>query len=579
MRFPFRKKPTVRRRMRPTPVRTRNRRNAPAGTPAWRVQTLLGLMLLGFAGLAWQIIGLQLKQQRLLQSEGLARHVRVLDLPAERGRIFDRHGNILSNSTPVYALTANPRIFCPERERWPALERALDISGETLDKACQRHADGYFMFIRRQVVPQIAEAVEALGLPGLSLEREYRRYYPNSPVGAHLLGFTNIDGVGQEGVELYFDQHLKGAPGRQRVLKDLRGRAVELVELVEPVRPGRDLTLSIDQRVQALASTYLEEALRRHEASSGSVIVLGVPSGELLALVSLPRFNPNNRNSITPENLRNRVLTDPIEPGSIVKPLVVAAAIESGGFELDSSFDTGPGKFKIGGYTISDVQDYGELSLAEVLIKSSNVGTAQLALELPFEVMAEVFEKAGLGQAALDLPGEYRGRVPRREYPIERASFAYGYGVSASALQLARAYTVFATDGRLLDLTLEKQPPGHRAAGHRVLRPETVQALRPVLELAASAKGTASRAPVPRYRIGGKTGTTRKLVNGRYDARRYRASFAGIAPLENPRFVILVMVDDPRGGRYYGGDVAAPVFSALAADLLRLSNIPPARDI
>lgn len=555
------------------------RRRVVQGSPTWRVHMLLSLVLLGFIGLAWQVVDLQLKQQRLLQSEGQARHVRVLTVPAERGRIFDRNGQILSNSTPVYALTADPRTFCPERERWPALEKMLDITTKALDKTCERQAGGHFMFIRRQVVPQIAEAALALDLPGLALQREYRRYYPNSPIGAHLLGFTNIDGVGQEGIELYFDRHLKGASGRQRVLKDLRGRAVELVELVEPMRPGRDLELSIDQRVQALASTYLEEAVRRHEAKSGSVIVLGVPSGELLASVSLPRFNPNNRNSITPDNLRNRVLTDPIEPGSIVKPLVVAAAIESGAFELASVFDTHPGRIKIGGHTVSDTHDYGELSLAEVLIKSSNVGTAQLALELPFETMAEVFERAGLGEAALDLPGEYRGEIPHRERPIERASFAYGYGVSASALQLARAYTVFATDGRLLDLTLEKQPIGHRAAGRRVLRPDTVRAMRPVLEAAASSEGTASRAPVPRYRIGGKTGTTHKLIDGRYDRERYRASFVGIAPLEDPRFVILVLVDDPRGKRYYGGDVAAPVFSALAADLMRLNNIPPARGI
>lgn len=545
--------------------------------PVWRRHLMLTAMLSVFALLGGRVVHLQLTEHDRLQAQGNARHLGVLTVMPARGRILDRNGQVLAVSTPVGSLWAEPALFCAARARaqWKPLLALVKVGEKQLRGACEKHKKSDFMYLKRRLPPMLAERVRALSIPGVGVQREYKRYYPGGPAGAHLVGFTDVDDVGQEGLESAYQSHLGGRAGRVRALKDRTGNYVERVESIRQVRHGRELVISLDQRIQSLASDHLERAVRKHRATGGSVVVLAVPSGEILAMVNSPQFNPNDRSTMTGGAFRNRSVTDLLEPGSTAKTFTVAMALESGKVDAATIIDTAPGHYRVGGHTIRDVHDYGALSVADVIVRSSNVGISKIALAFPYDDLYDALSGVGFGRRAVNLPGEAAGTLKRRERPIEHATLSYGYGLSVTPLQLARAYTVFATDGVLLPVTLEPKAPGYRAAGTRVFSRQTVRAIRPMLERAVGVEGTARKARIPRYRVGGKTGTIHKLINGAYHDKRYLSAFAGLAPITDPRFVMVVTVDDPRGGLYYGGDVAAPVFAALMKDLMRLYNIKP----
>lgn len=543
--------------------------------PIWRQHFLFCGLLSAFLMLGMRVVQLQTVEYERLRAQGDARHLRELTVQPERGRILDRHGQVLAVSTPVDSLWAEPSVFCAAQTQWEPMLDLVKVSHDRLQVKCEKQKHSGFMYIKRRLRPKLTKQVMQLAIPGVQIQREYRRYYPGGPAGAHLLGFSNVDDVGQEGLESVYNSRLSGVPGKIRVLKDRQGNYVELVESIQQVRHGEELSISIDQRIQSLASEYLEAALKKYEASSGSVVVLGIPSGEILAMVNSPQFNPNDRSTITGGTFRNRSVTDVFEPGSTVKPFSVAMAIESGEMTADSIVDTAPGYYQIGDHTIKDLSNYGAISVSDVVIRSSNVGIAKIALSLPYDDLFNTLSQVGFGVRAIDLPGETPGMLKKRTHKIEHAALAYGYGFSVTPIQLARAYSVFATDGVLLPVTLERKPDGYRAKGVRVFNEDTVYTMRAMLEQAVSPRGTAAKARISRYRVGGKTGTSHKLLDGSYENERYLSAFAGIGPLTDPKFVIAVTVDDPRGKYYFGGDVAAPVFSKLMNDLMRLYNIEP----
>lgn len=543
--------------------------------PIWRQYVVMAALFGCAFVIVMRVIQIQTVEQRHLQAQGDARYLRQIVVPPERGKILDRNGQVLAVSTPVESLSAEPAVFCAARDQWSPMSRLLDIKTTALAARCQQKAKANFMYIKRRLPPALVEQVMAMHIPGLELQREYRRYYPGGPVGAHLIGFTDVDDVGQEGLERHYNQTLQGRPGRKRVLKDLAGNYVESVESIQRVQPGADLMISIDQRVQSLASNYLEQAVKQHNASGGSVVVLSIPSGEIISMVNSPQFNPNDRATMKKGVFRNKAVTDVFEPGSTAKPFTVGMVLDSGQVGVNAMVDTAPGYYQIGGSTIYDIHNHGEISVFDVIVRSSNIGSAKLALAFPFEKLFKTFRSTGFGQQAANLPGEVSGSLVKRTQPIEHATLAYGYGLSVTLLQLARAYTAFATDGEILPVTLRPQPDGFRAAGRPVFSQSTVTAMRAMMERAATSAGTADKARIAGYRVGGKTGTTHKLVAGNYNNKRYVALFAGIAPITAPRFVMVVSIDDPRGKYYYGGDVAAPVFADLMKDLMRLYNVRP----
>ncbi|MGI9309919.1 MAG: peptidoglycan D,D-transpeptidase FtsI family protein [bacterium] len=549
----------------------------PPAPPVWRRRLVLGVMLSLFALLGARVVHLQVVQHPHLQQQGDARYLRELVVPPARGRILDRNGQVLTMSTPVDSLWAESAVFCAAQPQWKPMLGLIKTTAAQLRARCERRKSADFMYIERRLPPMLAQRVLQLAIPGVEIQREYKRYYPGGPAGAHLVGFTDVDDAGQEGLERAYQAQLSGAPGRFLALKDRVGNYVESVESIQPVRHGSDLVISIDQRVQSLATDYLERAVRAHRAAGGSVVVLAVPSGEIIGMVNSPQFNPNDRSTLRDGRFRNRSVTDVIEPGSTVKPFTIAMALERGALQADSIIDTAPGSYRVGAHTIHDVHDYGAIPVSEVIVRSSNIGAAKIALALPYDDLFDTFARLGFGRRAGNLPGETEGSLPRRGRPVEHATLSYGYGLAVTPLQLARAYTALATDGELLPVTLTRHAPGYRAAGARVFSAATARAMRPMLERAASPEGTARKARIPRYRIGGKTGTTHKLIDGAYQDRRYVSAFAGLAPLSAPKFVVVVVVDDPRGLLYYGGDVAAPVFAALTEDLMRLYNIKPDR--
>ncbi|RMD77845.1 MAG: penicillin-binding protein 2 [Gammaproteobacteria bacterium] len=550
--------------------------------PAGRRRLLLGLLGLAAAALAWRVVDLQLSERGFLQGQGEARTVRVVALPAVRGMITDRRGEPLAVSTPVDSVWADPRrlLEAAGAVPWGALGRALGEDAERLRRRVRGHAGRAFVYLRRHLPPEQAQRVLALGIPGVGVRREYRRYYPTGEVSAHVLGFTDIDDVGQEGLELAYDRWLRGRPGSMRVIKDRLGRVVEVVEQLREPRPGRDLHLSLDRRLQYLAYRELKAAVRRHRARGGSVVLLDVGTGEVLAMANQPGFNPNSREGLRAglrgAALRNRAVTDVFEPGSTVKPFTVAAALASGRFRPDSPVDTRPGWWRIGGYTVRDVRNHGLIDLRRVVVLSSNVGAGKVALALPPRALWEAFARVGLGRPpGSGFPGEAPGRLPdpARWYPVERASFAYGYGLAVSALQLARAYACLAAGGVLRPvslLRLDRPPPGRR-----VMDPGVARQVTAMLEEAVR-EGTGRAARVRGYRVAGKTGTARKLApGGGYARDRYRALFAGFAPASHPRLALVVVVDEPQEGGYYGGQVAAPVFARIMAGALRLLDVAP----
>lgn len=547
----------------------------PLATPL-RARMVLVFLAALLALMAGRAIYLQAWNADYLKAQGNARYLRMASDSSHRGMILDRNGEPLAISTPVDSVWAQPAEFAGAREQWPALARVLGVPLRELATLVTRHAGREFMYIKRQVTPDEAERVTALNLPGVGLLREYRRYYPAGAVAGHVVGFTNIDDRGQEGVELAYDKWLRGEPGRVRVLKDRFGHVVETVENVSLPEPGRDLVLSLDRRIQYLAYRELKAALESHHAQAASAIVLDTRSGEVLAMVNVPGFNPNSRNGLSGELFRNRTVTDVFEPGSTIKPFTVAMALESGRFKPDTPIDTGPGFLQVGSNTVRDVHNYGRLTVSQVLEKSSNVGASKIALATSKQELWSMFQRVGFGSTTgSGLPGEVSGRLnpPQRWVPIDHASAAYGYGVSMTLMQLARAYSAIANDGVLMPVTLVKsdQP----AAGQRVMSATVAHQVRAMLELAVSRDGTGAAAQVASYRVAGKTGTARKLGSNGYTDNSYIASFAGFAPATDPRLLMVVMVDDPTSGGYYGGQIAAPVFGKVMAGAMRLLDIPP----
>ncbi len=541
--------------------------------PVWRARLVLIVLAAAFAVLAARALHLQALEDEFLQGKGDARYSRVIQVAATRGRILDRHGDALAVSTPVksiWAIPADVEATSAERRRVATL---LGLDARELNKRLDESA-GDFAYLKRQVSPDTADAIAALGLKGIHQHREFRRYYPGAEVTAHVIGFTGVDDAGQEGIELAFHQHLAGKPGSRRVLKDRLGRIFEDVESIRSAQDGRDLTLALDGKLQSLAFGALKAAVEQHRAKAGALVALDVRSGEIVALVNVPSFNPNNRARLTGAQLRNRVITDLFEPGSTLKPFTVALALETGQVTPATQVATAPGRLTLARHTIRDVHPQPVLTVAEILQKSSNVGAAKLALALPSEAMWQLYQRVGFGQGPqLGFPGAAAGKLRdhRTWRPIEKATMAYGHGISVSLVQLARAYTVFARDGELVPLTLVKSDAV--ASGERVLSVETARAVRSMLELAVQPGGTGPRARIMGWRVAGKTGTAHKLENGAYAADKYLSSFVGFAPASAPRLVIAVMIDEP-AGQHYGGAVAAPVFAQVMQGALRLLNVP-----
>jgi cell division protein FtsI (penicillin-binding protein 3) len=542
--------------------------------PVWRARVVLIALGAGFAVLAARAMWLQAMETDFLQEKGEARYARVMEIAATRGRVLDRNGEALAVSTPVKSVWAIPGdVDAGDRER-RKLASLLAMQKIELDK---RLGDGSrdFVYLKRQIAPETAAAVQQLGLKGIHEHVEYRRYYPGGEVTAHVIGFTGVDDSGQEGIELAHQDTLGGKAGSRRVIRDRLGRIVEDVQSIRAAQDGSDFTLSIDSKIQSLAFGALKSALERHRAKAGAVIVVDVRTGEVLALANMPSYNPNNRARLTGAQLRNRVITDLFEPGSTLKPFTVALALETGKITPRTVVETGSGRLTMAQYTIRDVHPAGAQSVAQVLARSSNVGMAKIALSLPRESMHDFFRRVGFGTAPeLGFPGAAAGRLrPYKSWrPIEQATLGYGMGMSLSLAQLARAYTVFARDGELVPLTLVKT--GTAVSGEKVLSAETARAVRGMLELAVQPGATGPRARVMGWRVAGKTGTAHKQENGAYAPDKYLSSFVGLAPVSAPRLVVAVMLDEPSAGQHYGGAVAAPVFSQVMQGALRLLNVP-----
>lgn len=547
----------------------------PMTLPTWRLRTMLLLLLSAFAVLIGRAIYLQGLNHDFLQQKGESRYSRVIELSATRGMIVDRNREPLAISTPVESVWVSPSDAKITPQQMQRLAQMLAIDSAEMEKrfAGTRRE---FVYLKRHLPPEQAAKVIGLDIPGVFLQREYRRYYPASEYTAHLIGYTDIDGKGQEALELAFDAQLAGKPGSRRVIKDRLGRIVEDVESIRAPQHGHDLTLSIDSKLQYLAYRELKNAVAINRAKAGGIVVLDVKTGEVLAMVNLPSYNPNNRGRFEPGRTRNRAVTDVFEPGSTLKPFTAAVAIETGLFKPDTLIQTAPGRLTIGNRTIHDAHPAGALTVAQVIQKSSNIGAAKIALALPSEKLWNIFNQVGFGMPPLSgFPGEGSGKL--RAYanwrPIEQATMSYGHGISLSLLQLARAYLVFASDGEIKPITLLKRDAPVEST--RVITSATALTVRRMLELAVQPGGTAPRAQVTGYRVAGKTGTAHKMEGAGYAADKYVSSFIGFAPASDPQLIIAVMIDEPRAGEHYGGTVAAPVFSNVMAGALRLLGVKP----
>lgn len=548
----------------------------PAAIPHWRFRAVLTAVGVVAALLAVRAVDLQVVNNERYQIKGDAAHLRTVQIPAHRGMITDRNGEPLAISTPVASIWAKPSQALEAVDELPQLAQLLGTSPKRLVDTLESRVDRDFVYLKRRVTPEFAAAAESLGIAGVSSDREFRRYYPAAEVTAHLLGFTNVDDVGQEGLELVFDEYLKGQPGKKKVLQDRRGRIIAELEQLETAVEGRDLALSIDKRVQYLAYRALKSAVQSHQARSGSLVILDTRTGEVLAMVNQPSFNPNTRRGLKASAYRNRAVTDVFEPGSTVKPFIVAAALESGRYSPTSIVETGPGRFYVGRHAVNDIHDYGRIDVTTVLTKSSNVGVAKLALGLDRNVVWESLARVGFGSVtSSSFPGEQGGYIKdfHEWVPFEHATFSYGYGMSSTVLQLARAYAVLANDGELKPVSL--LPVSGATEGKRVMTPRVARQVRAMLETVVSDEGTAPKARVSGYRVAGKTGTVKKLENGVYTEDKYLSLFAGIVPASKPRLAVAIVIDEPRRGAYYGGSVAAPVFAEVMGDALRLLDIPP----
>ena len=543
--------------------------------PVWRARLLLLLILGAFMVLAARALFLQGLHNDFLQQKGETRYARVVEMSAHRGMVTDRSGEPLALSTPVESVWASPSGVELTSEQRGKLARLLGVdAGEIKKRLTDKQRE--FVYLKRQLPPDQAAKVVQLNLPGIFLQREYRRYYPAAEITAHVVGVTGMDDNGQEGIELAYQDWLAGKPGSRRVIKDRLGRVIEDVESIRAPQQGRELALSIDQRIQYLAFRELKAAIAEHQAKAGSIVVLDVTTGEVLALANWPSYNPNNRDTLKAGRTRNRAVVDLFEPGSTLKPFTVAAALEAGLVRPGSPIDTEGGRYAVGNRIIRDAHPEGILTVSQVIQKSSNVGSAKMALALAPQKMWSIYSEVGFGTLSkVGFPGEASGRL--RAYqnwkPIEQATMSYGHGISVSLLQLARAYSVFATDGDLKPLTLVRRH--EPVEGKRVVSARTALAVRKMLETVTQPGGTATRAQVAGYRVAGKTGTAHKLEGAGYAPDLYISSFVGFAPVSQPRIVIAVMIDEPGGKHYFGGEVAAPVFSNVMAGALRLLGISP----
>lgn len=541
----------------------------------FRRYLVMSVFLLAIFGLIWRALDMQVMNQSFFQQQGDARHLRTVTVPAHRGDIYDRNGKPLAISTPVDSVWVNPAEFNVESQHWNQMIGMLELDGEALKQRVSRSQQREFLYIKRHVEPHLAEKVLALGLPGVYLQREYKRYYPAGEVTAHVLGFANVDDKGQEGVELAYDSWLSGQDGAKQIIRDRLGRAIDDVERIKASEPGKVITVSLDKRVQYLAYRALKVAVREHNAKAGSAVMLDVHTGEVLAMVNLPSFNTNNRNQLKPGVYRNRAVTDVFEPGSTMKPFTIAAAIESGRWNFDDNVHTSPGFMRVQGNLIKDHRDYGKLDLGGILLKSSNVGISKVALSLDQGQQLDMYINLGIGATTgSGFPGESSGKINVAHLgEFERAAMAFGYGVAVTPLQLARAYASLANGGLVYPVSFLqiKEPPD----GVRVMSEKTARQVRDMMEKVVTREGTGWRAQIPNYRVAGKTGTVHKFIAGGYAEDQYQSIFAGMAPASDPRLVLVVMLDEPSNGEYFGGQVAGPVFSKVMAGALRLLDIPP----
>ncbi len=539
--------------------------------------TLVGVFFgLLAASLMARAVHLQVFNKDFLNQQADSRHLRVEKISAHRGTITDRNGEPLAISTPVDSIWANPQKLAPEMDKVAQLARMLGADEQSLMRRIEFNLDKEFIYLKRRINPDKAQQVMAMKLPGVNIQREYKRYYPAGEVAGHLVGFTDINDKGQEGLELAFNHWLAGETGAKRVLKDRLGRSVENVESIRPPYHGKELRTSIDLRIQYVAYRTLKAAIQTHSAESGSIVVLDTYTGEVLAIANQPTYNPNDREQFSPERYRNRAITDIFEPGSSIKPLVVAAALESGDYRPSSVIDTAPGYVVVGPKRIEDSRNLGRISLTTILARSSNVGVTKLAMSLRPDQLWNTMARFGLGSlTASGFPGESAGTLTHYDHwrPISQATLAYGYGLSVTPLQLAQAYAVLASDGQLrpVSLVAMDQP----VAGDQIISKDSASAVRRMLEEVVRPGGTGTGAAVTGYRIAGKTGTSWKFAAGGYSKDKYISVFAGLAPASHPRLAVVVVIDEPTGELYYGGDVAAPVFADVMSESLRLLAVPP----
>ena len=554
-----------------------------APTPPWRSKLLVALVGLGFALLLGRAVYVQILDAPFFLRQGEARYAHTIELPASRGRIFDRNGLILAASVPAPSIWAIPKDLEGDEKSRARLATMLDMTSAALEN---RLADNpNFVWLRRQVDDDVAKNIRALGIKGIHEVREYKRKYPEGEAAAHVVGFTNVEDHGQEGIELAFQKELAGRDGTRRVIKDRLGRVVEDVGDSVAALDGQDIGLAIDSKVQFFAYQRIRDAVAANKAKAGSVVVLDAQTGDVLALANFPSYSPADRRNLTGAQLRNRALTDTFEPGSTMKPFIVAWALETGRVTPNTLIHTAPGKMTLTGSTITDSHPHGDLTVSEVIQKSSNVGATRIAMTFTAKEMWELYSSVGFGQKPqIGFPGVVGGRLrPYKSWrPIEQATMSYGYGLSASLFQIAHAYTVFAHDGELIPATLTRplgSAPSPVASGIRIVSSKTASSVRDMLHLVTLPGGTAPKAQVMGYSVGGKSGTAYKQEGASYATKKYRAWFVGIAPIQNPRIIVAVMVDEPTAGKWYGGDVAAPVFSEVVQQTLRLMGVQPDLDV
>ncbi len=542
----------------------------------WRLNLLRVMFVSLLLGLIWRLADIQVMNPDFLRYQGDARHVRQVPVAAHRGMILDRHGEPLAISTPVHSIWLNPQEIQATDKELVQLAKVLNLKSKSIKKKIEQNNGREFIYLKRRARPEVVAKVKALDIDGVALQREYKRYYPTGEVASHLIGFTNIDDIGQEGLELMHDTVLTGLSGLKRMVRDSRGNYVEGGELLKASKAGQNIQLSIDLRLQHLSYQALKKAVIKNRAKSGAAVVLDIHTGEVLAMVNQPAFNPNNRRGLKPSDFRNRAVTDLFEPGSTVKPFTVTSGIKSGKYDLNSIINTHPGIFKVSGHPIRDFRDYGEINLATLIQKSSNIGASKIALDMEPEQLWQDFASFGLGEATgAYFPGEVIGNMPDPQSwrKLDRATMAYGYGLSTSALQLARAYMVLGSGGILKPVTFIKTETSTQ--GRKQFSSDTMQQVLAMMEKVVKSGGTGTRAAVSNYRVAGKSGTAKKATAGGYADKRYQSVFAGIIPASAPRLAMVVMVDEPSAGEYYGGAVAAPVFSQVMTAAMRLLNVTP----